>query len=168
MTAPRDHLIDWLRDAHALEEQAKSLLTTQIDRLEHYPEALPRLKEHLEETEQQRAAIERCLKRLGADTSTMKDWTTKLMANMQGFGHMMAEDEVLKHTLTSHAFERFEAACYHSLVTAAELAREPEIADVAREHLQQELRMADWVWDNIPAMTEKYLQLSASGQMAKA
>ena len=167
MTTPREHLIDWLRDAHALEEQAKSLLSTQIDRFKNYPEALPRLRQHLDETERQRATIERCLHDLGADTSTFKDMTTKMMANMQGFAHMMTTDEVLKHTLASHAFERFEAACYHSLAAAAEAANEPRVAEIAREILREEVEMADWVWDNIPPMTQKYLARSASGQDAK-
>ncbi len=167
MTSPRDHLIDWLRDAHALEEQAKSLLQAQIDRLEQYPEALPRLQQHLQETEQQRSMIESCLQDLGADPSTLKDWTTKFMANMQGFGHMMASDEILKHALASHAFERFEAACYHSLIKAAEVAQEPRVAHMARDILAQEEAMADWVWENIPTLTEKFLHRSAANQDAK-
>jgi ferritin-like metal-binding protein YciE len=167
MTSPREHLIDWLRDAHALEEQAKSLLQAQIDRLEHYPEALPRLKQHLQETEQQRSMVESCLKDLGADTSTLKDWTTKFLANMQGFGHMMASDEILKHALASHAFERFEAASYHSLIKAAEVAQEPRVAQMARDILAQEEAMADWVWQNIPDLTEKFLRRSASDRDAK-
>ncbi len=167
MTAPRDHLLDWLRDAHAMEEQAKSLLQTQIDRLEHYPEALPRIKQHLEETEQQRAAIADCLSRLGSDSSTLKNMTTKMMANMQGFGHLLATDEVLKHMLASHAFERFEAVCYHSLIAAAEHANEPHVAQVAQNILAQEIEMGDWVWDNIPALTRKFLERSAAGRSAK-
>ena len=167
MTAPRDHLIDWLRDAHAVEAQAMSLLQMQIDRLESYPEALPRLKQHLQETEQQAEALERCLQSLGSSSSTMKDMTTKFAANMQGMVHMATTDEVLKNMLASHAFERFEAASYHSLAAAAEAANEPEIARVAREHLRQEEAMAQWVWDNIPMMTEKYLQRSAAGEQAK-
>lgn len=29
--------IDWVRDAHAMEEQAESMLTRMAERLEHYP-----------------------------------------------------------------------------------------------------------------------------------
>lgn len=65
MASPRDSLAAWLRDAHAMEGQAETLLQTQIDRLKSYPEALPRLRSHLEETKEQRAAIERCLAKLG-------------------------------------------------------------------------------------------------------
>ena len=42
MTTPRDNLISWLRDAYAMEGQAIELLETQIQRLENYPETLPR------------------------------------------------------------------------------------------------------------------------------
>jgi ferritin-like metal-binding protein YciE len=55
---------------------------------------------------------------------------------------MMTTDEVLKHALASHAFERFEAACYHSLIAAANAAGEPKIAGVAQDILTQEEDMA--------------------------
>ena len=47
MTTARENLADWLRDAYAMEGQAISLLKTQIDRLENYPEAVPRLRAQL-------------------------------------------------------------------------------------------------------------------------
>lgn len=162
-TAHREHLITWLRDAHALEEQAKSLLQTQIDRLESYPEALPRLRDHLRETEQQSVMVEQCLHQLGSDTSTLKDMSTKLSANMMGMAHMFASDEVLKHALASHAFERFEAASYCSLMTAAQVAGEPQIARVAEQILRQEEEMGAWIWDQIPHLTQKYMTRSAVG-----
>ncbi|MBZ9985459.1 MULTISPECIES: DUF892 family protein, partial [unclassified Mesorhizobium] len=38
MTQSRDWLIQWLRDAHAMEEQAETMLSGQLSRLESYPE----------------------------------------------------------------------------------------------------------------------------------
>src|SRR5262245_55226065 len=130
MTTVRDNLMHWLRDAHAMEGQAITLLKTQIDRLKNYPEALPRLREHLRETEDQRAKVERCLKQLGSDTSTFKDVSMKLVGNIQVLLGAMTTDEILKYALTSHAFENFEAGCYCSLMTAANEAGEPEVAHV--------------------------------------
>lgn len=167
MTEPRDHLIDGLRSAHAVEAQAMSLLQNQIDRLENYPEMLPRLQDHLRETEQQAENLERCLRSLGSDASSLKDFTTKFVANVQGLFHMATTDEVLKNTLASHAFERFEAASYQSLIVMARAAGEPDVERVAREHLAQEEAMADWVFQNIPMITEKYLMRSAADQTAK-
>ena len=36
-TSARDNLIAWLRDAHAMEEQAETMLTAQQGRLQNYP-----------------------------------------------------------------------------------------------------------------------------------
>jgi len=91
----------------------------------------------------------------------------KVTANVQGMLTAMAGDEVLKHALSSHAFEQFEAGCYESLMVAAESAGEPEIAHTCQRIMEQELDMAAWVWENIPGLTQKYLQRSQSGESAK-
>ena len=166
MTA-RDTLASWLRDAHAMEGQAITLLETQIDRLKNYPEALPRLRQHLEETKEQRAKVEQWLNQLGEDTSTLKDATMKLGANLQGMLHAMSSDEVLKHALSSNAFEHFEAASYCSLTAAAEDANEPEIARTCDGIMRQELAMADWVWQQLPPLTHKYLHREEAGVEAR-
>jgi ferritin-like metal-binding protein YciE len=167
MTSPRDSLAAWLRDAHAMEGQAETLLQTQIDRLKNYPEALPRLRSHLEETKQQRVALESCLKRLGQDTSMLKDGTMKVAANFQGLLHAMASDEVLKNTLANAAFEQFEAASYRMLVTAADVAGEPEISRVCSTIMEQEVAMADWAWSQLQPMTQQFLQRDLAGAEAK-
>ena len=116
MTTARENLTSWLRDAYAMEGQAIELLEAQIKRLESYPEALPRLRQHLQETRQQQSEVEQCLHRLGSDPSTLKDAAMKLTANVQGMLHAMSGDEVLKHGLGSYAFENFEAASYDEAI----------------------------------------------------
>src|SRR5690606_36737977 len=37
MTEPREHLLHWLRDAHAMEQQAERMLKAQASRIENYP-----------------------------------------------------------------------------------------------------------------------------------
>jgi ferritin-like metal-binding protein YciE len=91
----------------------------------------------------------------------------KFGANVQGMLHAMASDEVLKHALASNAFEHFEASSYCSLAAAAEDAGEPEIAKTCEGIMQQELAMADWVWQQIPPMTHKYLSKAETGDQAK-
>jgi ferritin-like metal-binding protein YciE len=163
MTTPRENLTNWLRDAYAMEGQAIELLETQIKRLENYPEALPRLRRHLDETREQRSQVEQCLHRLGTDTSTVKDTAMKIGATMQGMMHSMAGDEVLKHALGSNAFEHFEAGCYESLMVAAETAGEPDIARTCQRIMEQELDMAAWVWEQLPGLTQKYMQRAETG-----
>ena len=57
MTTPndtgRDIFIAGLRNAHAVENQAVSLIKRQLDRIENYPEVASRLKQHLQETNSQ-------------------------------------------------------------------------------------------------------------------
>jgi ferritin-like metal-binding protein YciE len=167
MTTPRENLISWLSDAYAMEAQAIELLETQIKRLENYPEAQPRLREHLQETRQQQSEVEQCLHRLGSDPSTFKATAMKFAANVQGLVTAMAGDEVLKHALGSYAFEHFEAGCYESLMVAAETAGEPEIARTCQRIMEQELDMAAWLWDQLPELMRKYLNRAASGAEAK-
>jgi len=163
MTPPRESLIAWLRDAHAMECQAETFLQTQIDRLKSYPEAIPRLRSHLKETEEQKETVEACLRALGEDTSTLKDTTMKIAANLQGLMHATAGDEVLKNALASAAFEQFEAASYRMLVSAAQIAGEPEIARVCEKIMEQEISMSDWAWGQLQPLTEKYLSLESAG-----
>jgi ferritin-like metal-binding protein YciE len=167
MTNPRENLAVWLRDAYAMEGQAIELLESQIKRLENYPQAQPRLREHLEETKAQRATIERCLEQLGESPSSLKAATMKLAANVQGMLHGLAGDEVLKHALGSHAFEQFEAGCYRSLSVAAEAAGEPQIAQTCVRLMEQEQAMAAWVWEQIPTLTQTFLERDATGGAAK-
>jgi len=167
MTTPRENLATWLRDAYAMEGQAIELLESQIQRLENYPEAQPRLRSHLDETKEQQAAIEQCLERLGESRSSLKEATMRIGANLQGMLHAMSGDEVLKHALGSHAFEQFEAGSYHSLSAAAEAAGEPEIARTCRRLMEQEQAMAAWVWDQIPVLTSTFLERDATGGAAK-
>jgi len=166
MTTPRESLAAWLRDAHAMEGQAETFLQTQIDRLKNYPEALPRLQSHLAETREQKLAVEQCLRKLGEDTSTLKDSAMKVAANVQGMMHAMSSDEVLKNALASAAFEQFEAAAYRMLVTAAKIAGEPEIARTCETIMEQEVSMSDWVWGQLQPLTEKYLALETAGAEA--
>lgn len=165
MTA-KESLAAWLRDAHAMEGQAEPLLQSQIDRLANYPEAVPRLRQHLQETRDQRIKVERCLQLLGEGTSTLKDTTMKVGASLQGMLHAMSTDEVLKNSLANNAFENFEAASYCQLAAAAEDAGEPEIARTCQQIMQQELAMADWVWNQLAPMTHKYLAREQSGLQA--
>lgn len=51
MTDSKERLAQWLRDAHP--EQAETMLSGQIERLENYPEIRDRMRVHLEETRQQ-------------------------------------------------------------------------------------------------------------------
>lgn len=152
------HLVDWLRDAHAMEKQAEKMLKSQADRLENYPELQRRIEQHIQETLNQSEKLEHCLSLLEADTSTFKDMGAQLTAFGQAVGGMMAEDEVVKGGIACYAFENFEIASYKALIKAADMVAQPEISKLCNEILQEEIAMADWLSNHLDDVTQRYLQ----------
>lgn len=163
----REHLCDWLRDAHAMEMQAESMLKGQASRLEHYPEVKARVEQHITETQQQAREVEQCLKSLGEDTSSLKDTGGKAMALMQAMGGIVMSDEVIKGAVASYAFEHMEIASYTVLIAAARAAGETEVAHVCERILQEEKAMAAWLDEHTPSTVQQYLQRERDGLESK-
>jgi ferritin-like metal-binding protein YciE len=66
-----EELNQWLRDAHAMEGQAETMLKAQASRIENYPELAAGAERHLAETRRQRERLEQCLVRRGTSASGM-------------------------------------------------------------------------------------------------
>jgi ferritin-like metal-binding protein YciE len=167
MTQSRDSFIDWLRDAHAMESQAETMLTSQIGRLESYPDLKMRMEQHLRETEAQRNALGDLLDALGADRSVVKDTMGKLMAAGQGLSGVFVADEVMKGSLASYTFEQMEIASYTMLVAAAEELGEVQAAQVLSRILDEERAMAAWLAENLAPLTRSFLARQDSELQAK-
>jgi ferritin-like metal-binding protein YciE len=157
MSDSREWLVQWIRDAHAMEEQAETMLNGQLSRLENYPELSERIRQHVEETKGQAARLKTCLEGMGEDSSTLKDAGGKLMAWGQSFSGLFAGDEVMKGSLASYTFEHMEIASYTMLIAAAESLGETEIARACEQNLREEKAMADWLHQHLPATTEQFL-----------
>lgn len=167
MTNPKEHLADWLRDAHAMEEQSATMMRKLSDRLENYPELRGRIQRHIEETEQQAKRLEGCMKRAGAKTSALKDMAGKFSATIQGMSGIVVEDEVVKGHLAHYVFEHYEMASYRILIAAAEAVGDTETRSVCETNLREEEAMADWLAQQLPATTQKYLQRELADLDAK-
>ncbi|MBD7975780.1 ferritin-like domain-containing protein [Serpens gallinarum] len=162
MATAQDNLLDWLRDAHAMEQQAEKMLSSQAERLEHYPDLRIRIEQHLEETHQQRALLESCLQRLGSSPSTIKDISAKLMAFGQAVSGMAMSDEVVKGAMSGYVFENMEIASYTVLIEAAKAAGDIETQRACETILPQEIAMADWLREHLPELTRAFLARSAA------
>jgi ferritin-like metal-binding protein YciE len=156
-TKARDIFIDGLRNAHAMEIQARELMERQSERLTDYPEVKSRVQTHLRETEGQLKRLEQCLSSLGESTSTMKDTAQSLMGNIMALGHSMAGDEILKNTFANNAFEHFEIAAYKSLLTLCGPAGADGTRTLLEQSLKEEEAMASWVDENVGKVTLAYL-----------
>jgi ferritin-like metal-binding protein YciE len=159
MATAEERLMQWLRDAHAAEEQAETMLTRMADRLENYPKLKARIRKHIAETKRQARLVRSCIKRRKGDTSTIKDTAGKLLATGQALSGMFVGDEVMKGSLASYAFEGMEIASYTILVSAANHVGDKETARICKQILREEKAMAAWLEKNIPTLTRQYLRL---------
>jgi ferritin-like metal-binding protein YciE len=167
-TSPQEHLLAWLRDAHAMEQQAETMLESQIARLKHYPELRKKLEEHLEETRRQAQMVNDCIERLGGGTSAVKDTMGKMMAFGQGLSGLFVDDEVIKGSLASYTFEQMEIASYTILIAAAEACGDTTTAAICTRILKEEQAMANWLSAQTPNLVRAFLQLdNTSGIAAK-
>ncbi|MGM4967785.1 ferritin-like domain-containing protein [Tardiphaga sp. 1201_B9_N1_1] len=154
----KDIYIVGLRNAHAMEVQARELMERQSERTNDYPDVKMMLTKHVTETKDQLARLERCLTACGEDSSSLKDKAQSLVANVTALFHSAADDEILKNTFANNAFENFEIAAYKSLITLAEAAGCNGDTQLLRLSLAEEQKMADWVDANVEKVTTAYLR----------
>jgi len=120
----RSVFIGGLKNAHAIENKALSIMQPQINRLTHCPELLTRLEEHVSETEGQIDRLDQILDTLGESSFKVKDTFFSAFGSMAALGHFIAGDEAIKNSFANPAFENYEIAAYTSLLTAAQASGE--------------------------------------------
>ena len=161
-TAPdrmRDLFIVALRNAHALENQALSIMTPQVTRIDHYPELADRLRTHIDETHDQIARLDEMLAGFDTGGSWLKDTALGLTGGMAALGHSLATDEILKNSFANYAFEHFEIASYKSLLILAEDGGFGSATALLEQSLREEESMAEWIDQSLPVITRRYTKL---------
>lgn len=161
MSTKHEELIDWLRDAYAMERGLETMLKKQAQNEDLLPEVREQAQLHLEQTKAHAEAVKECLQKLGTDTSALKTGMATAMETMKGLGTNFARDERVKDMLAAYASEHFEIACYRALRVAAELAGEIEISAVCDRIIPDEERMAAWLDEHLPTVVRGYLQETA-------
>jgi ferritin-like metal-binding protein YciE len=157
MTEPKETLLEWLRDAYAMERGLELTLKKQSEN-DEIPERLrSQCRIHLDETRRHAEAVWACLEGLGTDTSAMKTGMARVMETIKGVGTAFASDEKVKDILASYASEHFEIACYTALRAAGlELGIE-QVVSLCDNIIPDEQRMADWLAANLPEVVALHL-----------
>lgn len=163
----RDHYLAWLRDAHAMEQQALTMMRGMLSRLENYPVLCARIEQHITETERQVEALARLLEARDSGSSVVKDALGKAAALGQALSGMFADDEVVKGTMASYTFEQMEIAAYKVLITTAAVLEDTTALSVFEENLAEEQDMADWLFDRMDQTTRIYLARDEAGLPAR-
>jgi ferritin-like metal-binding protein YciE len=168
MARAEERLMEWLRDAHAAEQQAETMLSGMAQRLKNYPELKARIEQHIGETQRQAELVRGCIERRGGSTSMVKDTGAKMLGLGQALSGLFVGDEVMKGAIASAAFEAMEIASYKILITTAQQVGDTETARVCEQILHEEEAMAKWLVDNLPSLTARYLRLEETpGATAK-
>lgn len=154
-------ILDWLRDAHAMEQQAENMLSGFADRLEHYPELKSRIESHAQVSVAQQDALEDCINRAGGKTSALKDLGGKAMGLGQAISGLMVSDEVVKGAMSIYVFTQMEVVSYNVLATAAKRAGDLHTLAICNQHLTEEVTLAEWLQNHIPGITEEFLARTA-------
>lgn len=164
----RSIFIVGLRNAHAMENQALSIMKPQVERIESYPEVANRLQQHIQETEGQITRLEFILEGLDEEHSTLKDTALSMVGSLAAMGHSMAGDEILKNSLANFAFENYEIAAYNSLLVLAGAGGFQDAERTLKQNLDEEEAMARWLQQNLRSVTLQYAKLREAGETAKS
>ncbi len=162
-----EHLDEWLRDAHAMEEQACTMLTAMARRLDRYPELRARIEQHLRETQEHARLIRECVGRRGSDVSAIKDFGARSLAALQAFTAMFSSDEPIKNTISCFAFENFQVAAYRTLIATARTAGDTATLTVCERILPEEIAMAQWLEQHLSEIVNAYLAGTDEGTPAQ-
>lgn len=166
-TSAHDLFVTGLKNAHAMENQALSIMKPQAGRIESYPDVEAILNRHISETEGQIRRLETILDAIGEDKSSLKDLALSVAGTFAAVGHTVAPDEILKNSLANFAFENFEIAAYKSLIALAEASGNTAAIDALEANLDEEIAMAEWLDANIEAVTLQFAALKEAGETAK-
>jgi ferritin-like metal-binding protein YciE len=137
-----------------------------VDTLDHlaerlrrpFPDLAARFREHWQETLGQVQRIETCLDELASDTSTFQDLRNRFIGISRAYAVEVLPDELVRDCLAVYASRHFEIATYISLGTAAREFKQPTIAQMCEENLQQERAMVSWLEQEIPEATLEFLR----------
>lgn len=157
MATARERVIEWLRDIHAAEEQAHTMMTRTADQIKGNAEFRAGLKRHGELSGQQASRIEQCLSDLGESTSAVKKAAGQFTAFVQTMSGYLVGDEPVKAVLATSSFAQMEVSSYRILAAGAETAGLSQVATLCRTHQAQEQEFARWLEQQTEPVTREYL-----------
>jgi ferritin-like metal-binding protein YciE len=148
-------LIDYVQDAHAMEQNVSTMLDSMISTTDD-PEIAEMLKHHKQQTEEHERRLRERLDALGTGTSTRKQAQTIATALMKGVGDMARTDKPGKNARDGFVTEHMEIAAYELLERLAKRAGDEQTAEVARKNRAEEQAMARKIhsnWDRFLDLT---------------
>jgi ferritin-like metal-binding protein YciE len=151
----RDKLVDYVENAHAMEQGVLRMLDSMISRCDDVT-VRELLEKHRQETEQHERLLRQRLEALEAGTSVRKEAQALAGTLMKGVMDMVRSDSPGKDARDAYVTEHAEIAAYELLSRLAERAGDAATAEVAKRICLDERAMAEAIevnWDRFVDMT---------------
>ncbi|MBV9465097.1 MAG: DUF892 family protein [Solirubrobacterales bacterium] len=156
-----ERLVEHLRDAHAIEEQALKQLERAVE-LTNDDQIEQVYREHLEETQEHEKLVRERLEAHDHEPSAVKDLTMRSGAiGLRQLADIAPETPV-KLAMHFYAFEHLEIANYELLGRIARGAGDDETAQAAEKILEQERAAAEKVAETFDRAAELLLEAEES------
>lgn len=154
-TALQQKLVDYIQDAHALEQNVLQMLNSMAATMQD-EEILQEIEHHKMETERHEQLLRERLEALGASASIRKESHSIVGALLKGAADQVRGDKAGKNARDAFVTEHVEIASYELLERLAQRAGDEETAEVARRIRADEEAMAR----KIAARWDKFLDLT--------
>jgi ferritin-like metal-binding protein YciE len=151
----QEKLIDYIEDAHAMEQNVLQLLESMIATT-HDDEILADLEQHKMETERHEQLLRERLQALGRGASLRKVTQSLAGALFKGVADQIRGDKPGKNARDAFVTEHMEIASYELLERLATRAADEETAEIARRNRADEQAMAQRIaanWDKFVDLT---------------
>jgi ferritin-like metal-binding protein YciE len=148
-TALQQKLVDYIEDAHALEQNVLQMLNSMAATTQD-EEILQEIEHHKVETERHEELLRGRLEALGATPSIRKETQSLVAALAKGVSDQVRGDKAGKNARDAFVTEHVEIAAYELLERLAQRAGDEETARIAREIRADEQAMAQKIaarWD---------------------
>ena len=152
-----EDLYDWLRDAHAMEEQAEKLFRGQADRLKDYLGVQSKLETEAQYAHEHQRMLELRIKQLGTNTSTVKDATGKIVASIQNISGMAMSDEPVKGILALYTFAQMELASFKIIAAAAKVLNDRGTHGICEAILERINLRTQWMSNELERITRTFM-----------
>jgi ferritin-like metal-binding protein YciE len=148
-------LVDYVQDAHAMEQTVSTMLDSMIATTED-PEITEMLKQHKQQTQEHERRLRERLDAMGAGTSATRSVGGLGAALFKGVGDVARTDKPAKNARDGFMTEHMEIAAYELLERLAKKAGDEQTAEVARLNRADEQAMAKKIesnWDKVLDLT---------------
>ncbi|MBA2660792.1 MAG: ferritin-like domain-containing protein [Bradymonadaceae bacterium] len=157
-TGKKELLIDWLRDAYAIELALTQILDNQAKRAEPFAHVQSRLRGHLEETRRHADTVKACIERNGGNVSRLKSGFARIFGEVQSQSLGSSVEHVIKDATMSAAAEQYEIATYRVIIRLAEEVGDLKTKQACEEILRDEEAMAKWIDAELEGLVRKTVE----------